>query len=61
MTVCDDTVKFPLPRQKRGMGEDMLHTGCNGIYAPTANLHRSAYGGRRGQGERLVLHLPRVP
>lgn len=30
----------------RGMGEDMLHTGCNGIYAPTANLHRSAYGGR---------------
>lgn len=30
----------------RLMGEDMLHTGCHGIYAPTANLHRSAYGGR---------------
>lgn len=28
------------------MGEDMLHTRTNGIYAPTANLHRSAYGGR---------------
>ncbi len=28
------------------MGEDMLHTRTNGIYAPTANLHRTAYGGR---------------
>ena len=28
------------------MGEDMLHVGVTGIYAPGANLHRSTYSGR---------------
>lgn len=30
----------------RHMGEDLLYTGYNGIYAPGANMHRSPYGGR---------------
>ena len=28
------------------MGEDMLHVGVTGIYAPGANIHRSTYSGR---------------
>ena len=28
------------------MGEDMLHAGVTGIYAPGANIHRSTYSGR---------------
>lgn len=28
------------------LGEDMLHSGLSGIYAPSANLHRTTYGGR---------------
>ena len=28
------------------MGEDMMHAGVTGIYAPGANIHRSTYSGR---------------
>lgn len=27
-------------------GEDCLHAGCNGMYSPGANMHRSIYNGR---------------
>lgn len=28
------------------LGEDMLHSGATGMYGPSANLHRTPYGGR---------------
>lgn len=28
------------------MGEDALHSGCTGLYAPGVNMHRSIYGAR---------------
>jgi beta-glucosidase len=28
------------------IGEDGLHSGCNGLYGPAGNLHRNAYCGR---------------
>ncbi len=28
------------------LGEDMLHAGVHGLYGPSANLHRTVYGGR---------------
>lgn len=28
------------------IGEDGLHSGCNGLYGPAANIHRNAYCGR---------------
>lgn len=30
----------------RVMGEDILQSGASGIYAPSANIHRTQYGGR---------------
>lgn len=41
-TFDDDLAK----RVGTGIGEDMLHTDISGLYGPSINLHRTAYGGR---------------